>query len=750
MQGLIQWAFGFLAALVIVWLAVAIYRSHRWLVRSVAPAASVLLLGAALLFGTDQGRDLGSALVAATLAQRLWFVAALLYWALATWHSARFPLDRAHARWLGEPPAKPRHADGRPAGERRRRWTPRLLGGLVFVFALVHLGLAVRAGGDPRDAGVLAVIVLAMASLYALFVVYRRGAGEAMHDRLAGRAPELAVRLDAAFEPPADPVDDERLTTAVAKSTWTAFLLLLGIGLVLTAMAWSDPLAVGDRFGSMALGFVALGGFSSGLVALWMASERLGWRLPLAVGALLFVALAVSLTRHYHPARDCSELADCLAGDTLEEARPDIATAAVDWYEQARKAGLVAEDAPVPMIIVATAGGGLRAAYWTAVVLGTLPEELGLDLKTFERHFFAISGVSGGSVGAAFRTAMLPDYSDAPSLDQAVRDALSRDFLAPTLAALAFVDLPSWVLPNLGQTSRGVAMEEAFEAAAGPRLAAPFLQARGSAGDWHPLLLLNAVHQETGRRVIMSHAKIDRDPFLDSFDLHALTGADLRLSTAAHNSARFSFVSPAGRLATHPDDEDRGWIIDGGYFDNFGALTALELARAALAAIEAHTGRPDAVLPLIVQISSDPALGRPILDEAGEVIERRDLARIAEPVACGGTDEALAYAPDIDKQAGFLSGNQILAPLRGVLGSRTAHGVVASKSLARFACARQQQGLPVAYAHFAMCGAGAVPLGWVLSPGAAARIEAYPEQCDNPAALAALQEAIQVVTAKTD
>ena len=88
--------------------------------------------------------------------------------------------------------------------------------------------------------------------------------------------------------------------------------------------------------------------------------------------------------------------------------------------------------------------------------------------------------------------------------------------------------------------------------------------------------------------------------------------------------------------------------------------------------------------------------------------------------------------PTIDKQAGFLSGNQILAPLRGILGSRTAHGVVASKSLARFACARQHRGLPVAYAHFAMCETGAVPLGWVLSPGAAARIEAYPEQCGNP------------------
>ncbi len=741
---MVGWLFGFVGAWAIVVVVLVAYRTHRWLLRSVAPAAAVLVLGGLVLFVAEQGQDLGSALLEGGIGRRLWFAAALLYWALATWHSARFPLDRAHAQWLASPPAKPAGA-----GERRRSWTPRLLGGVVFAFALGHLALAVHRGGGLAmedqlwDAGLLALLILAMAALYGLFVVYRRTAGRAVGRGLAARSPTLAGRLDGLFTPDPPAGADERLTTTTAPSTWIAFLFFLAVGVVLAAMAWTDPQRVGERFGSMALGFVAFGGFLAGLVALWIVSERIRWPLPVTVAALLVVSLVVSFTRHYHPVRDCAGLDGCLERTALE-ARPSVAAAAIEWYEQARQ--LVPDGAAVPMLVVATAGGGLRAAYWTAVVLGSLPGEAGIGLDLFERHTFAVSGVSGGSVGAAFRTALAPEHADAVALDAAVRTALAHDFLAPTLAALAFVDLPSWILPEVGQTTRGVALEQAFERAAGGRLAAPFMAARAADAHWRPLLFLNATHQETGRRVIAGHARIDRDPFLDSFDLHALLGIDVRLSTAAHNSARFSYVSPAGRLAEHGTDADRGWIIDGGYFENFGALTALDVARAALDAIAAQTGRPDSVLPVIVQISSDPGLAARAAGDG----ERRDRARLDELLACAAPVQprpdgslppyALPYDATLDREA-RLAGNQILAPLRGIMGSREAHGITASKELARFACARRASGLPVEYAHFAMCETARPPLGWVLSGGARAAIEAYLGACDNPEQMDAVRAA---------
>src|SRR5205085_2176471 len=68
---------------------------------------------------------------------------------------------------------------------------------------------------------------------------------------------------------------------------------------------------------------------------------------------------------------------------------------------------------PAPLVLVATAGGASRAAYWTAEVLG----QLEAAHPGFHRQVFAISSVSGGSLGAGVYRAMLnslgPDGSAA-------------------------------------------------------------------------------------------------------------------------------------------------------------------------------------------------------------------------------------------------------------------------------------------------------------------------------------------------
>src|SRR5207237_579137 len=87
---------------------------------------------------------------------------------------------------------------------------------------------------------------------------------------------------------------------------------------------------------------------------------------------------------------------------------------------------------------------------------------------------------------------------------------------------------------------------------------------------------------EKGNRIITSNVRLTTNTFLDAQDaakkLSRLrprkieTGCRIPLSTAAHMSARFTFVSPAGRF---PDGTH---IVDGGYFENFGATTADEIA----------------------------------------------------------------------------------------------------------------------------------------------------------------------------
>jgi hypothetical protein len=73
---------------------------------------------------------------------------------------------------------------------------------------------------------------------------------------------------------------------------------------------------------------------------------------------------------------------------------------------------------------------------------------------------------------------------------------------------------------------------------------------------------------------------------------------DVPLSTAATNSARFPVISPPGAVRNAKDNViDR--IVDGGYIENYGAITAMELA-VAVNAVQRE------LAPFVLIISNDP------------------------------------------------------------------------------------------------------------------------------------------------
>ena len=76
-----------------------------------------------------------------------------------------------------------------------------------------------------------------------------------------------------------------------------------------------------------------------------------------------------------------------------------------------------------------------------------------------------------------------------------------------------------------------------------------------------------------GKRIVASNLKFQP---LDGFDLFdGMPTADMALSTAVHNSARFTYVSPAGSL--YKGGVLFGRVVDGGYFENSGAASLREL-----------------------------------------------------------------------------------------------------------------------------------------------------------------------------
>lgn len=232
----------------------------------------------------------------------------------------------------------------------------------------------------------------------------------------------------------------------------------------------------------------------------------------------------------------------------------------------------------------------------------------------FQNALFAISSVSGGSVSAAFFEAALREKNTqcGQAKEQAhewnktcyqwqTQRALSADFLAPTLASMLYPDLMQRFLPVAIMPDRQRGMElgwekawrDMFENARTPGLADGFTKLpRSVDGAWLPVLMLNGTHMETGKRIVTTAIKLEPGRFTDTVDFFQLTGTDLPLSTAAGNSARFPYVSPPGTLPCRPDGGTGFWqrllcrnghILDGGYFENFGAITAMQLMQAVLA-----------------------------------------------------------------------------------------------------------------------------------------------------------------------
>ena len=352
-------------------------------------------------------------------------------------------------------------------------------------------------------------------------------------------------------------------------------------------------------------------------------------------------------------------------------------------------------------IIVAAAGGASRAGFFTASAIGYFLDLKGpghpqIDAAAICNRLFAISGVSGGSVGAVMTVAAMaradasmkqpcaeanPDlwYGRAITVWQDCLEALTAgDFLTPVTVGFIFRDS----LQFGWWADRAAILEQSWEdrfarvmksdgdwsAKCPGDLRCPFLTALPHDKHWLPLLVLNGVSAEHGRRIVTTPLALDYEPhdvcpvlgaminrnnllrksrnavvkpavssqelkcriFLETARFHDMientdqpdwigrfqrlwvwdyvreqlplfaprTLDDVRLSTAAHNSARFPIVSPPGSIRNREHHiVDR--IVDGGYMENYGALGALELAQA-IRAVESK------LAPFVLVVSNDP------------------------------------------------------------------------------------------------------------------------------------------------
>lgn len=235
------------------------------------------------------------------------------------------------------------------------------------------------------------------------------------------------------------------------------------------------------------------------------------------------------------------------------------------------------------LYLVASEGGGIRSAYWTAQVLARLHQQV----PHFNQRTVALSGVSGGAVGEALYRACLRQQPTA------VGDCLQQQFdaldpLSPLIGAFLFEDAFARVLPmhigngalacrqpGCGHLSRALAFEREW-ARRFPALADDL----GPRREDEPALVLNSTWVESGNRAVLGTAPTSPGDFPAGVDVVQRLGAQPSLIAAAHAAARFPFINPlAGVAPASGADAVSGHLADGGYHDNSGATTLADLWR---------------------------------------------------------------------------------------------------------------------------------------------------------------------------
>jgi hypothetical protein len=423
-----------------------------------------------------------------------------------------------------------------------------------------------------------------------------------------------------------------------------------------------------------------------------------------------------------------------------------------------------------PVFLVAAEGGGIRAAYLTSLVLATLQDHC----PRFAQHTFAISGVSGGSLGAAIFGALAADYAsntanlpcafgassktsyEKGQLATRVDQVLQADLLAPALASGLYRDLLQRFLPwPFESWSRARILEDAVEKSwqgalgeqasgrerfgQGFQVLAMDLEKRAV-----PALLLNTTEVVTGERMVVSHLTWtneekttegapgqpttsdaprngNKPPYRPWLLQDYAPGRDVPLKTAAFLSARFPYVTPVGTIKDARDPRVsttatyKAQFADGGYFDNSGGQTIVDLIKGLGfdSSSEPESNSTPNVRPVIIRI------------------ENGEASTSARSAVTDEDEESALPRYDANKFS------ETLSPVRTLLNVRTAHAELAKRQTEALIEELKRRGFPGADVVTVRLRPGAIPLplGWVLSQQARQEISdqlSVPEQCDNP------------------
>jgi hypothetical protein len=679
------------------WLAIAL--DHG---KPIRVSLLVLALAAVVIGNVDQATELFLIAMWAdpSSTRYLFLLATAAVAGLAIWYTTHNAYRLIYPRWpaLQNPRAAP-----------LRQWIPRLLGAAVPMLVVFGYLMALRSTPHAtcmtseqchrRDLRAMGLLFEA-AALIVFFI---------------GRQWVLKTRLMAAGIAEADAVEARvESITVLGTLPLSLFLAVLILNVLITVLVVMQPRQF-DGMGTLAVVLISASFFCMSGGFLCMLADRRG--VPL-ISLLMLTAVilhALHLNDNHRVRQYPSMSTHQRPAPPPPENRPDFDAYARTWLNSR----CVPQHA-CPVIVVSTEGGGLRSAAWTAIVLSRFTAQIDAlsppngSEPLFERYLFAGSGVSGGSLGLATYVAAL---QVAPQTGQSAQTRsehiLNHDFLAPLMANAWFVDFTQRWLPGALFDDRGRALTQAWEQAAQEQdvtsfaqpFAAMYENTDGSLSTNVPALFFNSTTVGQGWRFIQDPFRpFTKSPWATAYDGSRWLDPRVPLSEVVLNSARFTYLSPAGTLQTAVANNASPTLpslqlVDGGYFENSGTTTLREIIQR-LREIAAKQGQP--IHFIVLHISNDPTLQ--------DFVDAHDPK---QPLPLYSA--ACPPAPSPTERADY---GDVTAPIVALLDTRDARGEFArTELLSSLQINRTDPASGDVLWHMRLCpGNYPLPLGWTISP----------------------------------
>lgn len=449
---------------------------------------------------------------------------------------------------------------------------------------------------------------------------------------------------------------------------WWASWCLIVVSTACIAFIIFRPVGVASWFGvfgslMLAVSAVAVLIGASVIVHTFYAPPEIFWskwfRLREAPIASLFsifvlVTLFAGSNTEVHGVRTLTETTSTSITPAPADTRHTPRDTIDAWWERTENCRVTLPDGTTkarPLIMIAAKGGGIRAAYWTAISLQRLGQSNPCALSSVA----VASGVSGGSVGLAISRFNDGDQANSvqqvratgqsSALAQATLGLLIRDPIytvtgvppvtgfGPEHGGLNITDIPAteW-------TDRAGLMELDWEDRTAKPLARNYWDppTEDRADKFTADLILNATDAITGCRYLVSHINASETsvsaeeiatttrgcsnstaplPFsIDFYNQFVQTpgassdrcSSSLSAATAAMLSARFPYVTPSGVIGPC-NASAQSQIIDGGYAEGTGLGSIIDLSPELLkyAAEKSTSEGGDPVIPIIMYLDND-------------------------------------------------------------------------------------------------------------------------------------------------